>query len=999
MRQFLRDAWYLVTNGTWGASRNATLVIGDKGMTLKTSAIAAALVACCLQSAWASDAGDYGRMIQTSQNIDVLGKDLAGDVTNFHNGATSFGVEDLSLPGNNALRVAIGRSYDVSPGRMGASVPSGTFPVYGVPQTRKYAFGNWDLDVPFVSGTYGASWQIRSTTPLNRCSVIGQQTGSQYGSQRVVGDPASPTQYEAPEVPWRGLVMHVPGEGDQVMLLASLAASHRPTSGGPYHWVTNKDWWVSCLTAVANPGGSGEGFMAIAPDGTKYTFNWMSKRPLEALSNTVSMNEDGVSPPFKTYYTFPYEHIMLPTRVEDRFGNYVTYAYSSDEFARLLSITSSDQRQITLAYNASGFVQSVSDGTRTVQYVYAGNALSQVITPDGSRWTYGFSNLDAMGVSAAAGEENRCQSLPDYVNFNCIGYPQPQVAPAATAYVIHPSGARVDFGFGMHFAPTIPPQQPNPNVWQHIGRWHLGITEKTISGPGVTPAKWYYAFKPNLVETQAQCRAGACPTRVWTDEVSPEFRIQRRMYGLQPLVDEGIQLQELEGYLPNNTTTTTAPTTGQRLTRAYLLNDIDLVEQSTPVTVTTTTVGMPEFYKESDFTYRVGARVGEHPFSILAPATTNEVFWNERRLPVSQRATYVQGASFTWQATQWDALDRATTVSKASSLNPGKTESTQYLDNLGAYVLGMVATRSVNGVVAEETQYDANLLPWKVFSFGRLMQTYTYNADGTLATSSDPRDGGAFDTTVVLSNWKRGTPQLVRFPATPESPGGSTKSAVVANPGWVDSVTDENGFTTSYVHDMGGRLTSITPPSDPGAPQNATTISFVAAGTAKHGLPVGHWQRTVTTGNGVRVTYHDAMWRPVVEESFDASNKAATLSQVVKRYDSDSREVYQSTALRTLSDYNAAMPGTRTYYDALGRVARTEQDSEIGLLVTTRKYLDGFKRETVDARGRSTVESFQAFESPSFDAPIQVDTPEHTRSTIVRDVFGKPTDITRGSTN
>ena len=54
-------------------------------------------------------------------------------------------------------------------------------------------------------------------------------------------------------------------------------------------------------------------------------------------------------------------------------------------------------------------------------------------------------------------------------------------------------------------------------------------------------------------------------------------------------------------------------------------------------------------------------------------------------------------------------------------------------------------------------------------------------------------------------------------------------------------------------------------------------------------MPAGHWQQRILTGNGDRKLYFDALWRPVVEETFDNADIAGTLSQTVTRYDADGR--------------------------------------------------------------------------------------------------------------
>lgn len=54
---------------------------------------------------------EYDRKVKNSQNIGVLGDDLAGDVVNFNNGALMLFATDVSLP-TNALTLTLDRSYN-----------------------------------------------------------------------------------------------------------------------------------------------------------------------------------------------------------------------------------------------------------------------------------------------------------------------------------------------------------------------------------------------------------------------------------------------------------------------------------------------------------------------------------------------------------------------------------------------------------------------------------------------------------------------------------------------------------------------------------------------------------------------------------------------------------------------------------------------------------------------------------------------------------------------
>ncbi|WP_425602269.1 RHS repeat domain-containing protein, partial [Luteimonas aquatica] len=152
------------------------------------------------------------------------------------------------------------------------------------------------------------------------------------------------------------------------------------------------------------------------------------------------------------------------------------------------------------------------------------------------------------------------------------------------------------------------------------------------------------------------------------------------------------------------------------------------------------------------------------------------------------------------------------------------------------------APASCAGQVMSQTDYDAaTALPLRSYAFGKLKQTLTYNADGTVATVKDGNNN-----LTTLSGWKRGIPQSIKHPITPESPTGATESAVVDDNGWIQSTTDENGFVTSYGYDAMGRLTLLDYPDGDSVNWTSTTQSFAPSTATRYGLPAGHWLQTVS---------------------------------------------------------------------------------------------------------------------------------------------------------
>lgn len=269
-----------------------------------------------------SEADEAAARIKMAQTLGPLGPNLFGDTVNMSTGEVTFATTDVSLPGNNGLAVALGRRWTVT-GRS-TEVRNGTLQLAGL-------MGSWDADLPYLKGIFAAStgWQVSGAAPNNRCSG-GFGPPSVTGSLGVWGA----AQY------WRGNTLNVPGSGEQALLLSSTGP--RPTDGQTSVLITEQNWQFRCLPQLANAGAdpqfNGEGFLALAPDGTKYYFDWMTRRaaapsarnnvPIPGQANTVDQ-------------LLRVEVRLYATRVEDRFGNVVNYTWSGD---RLTQIQANDGR-------------------------------------------------------------------------------------------------------------------------------------------------------------------------------------------------------------------------------------------------------------------------------------------------------------------------------------------------------------------------------------------------------------------------------------------------------------------------------------------------------------------------------------------------------------------------------------------------------------------------------------------------------------------------------
>ena len=213
------------------------------------------------------------------------------------------------------------------------------------------------------------------------------------------------------------------------------------------------------------------------------------------------------------------------------------------------------------------------------------------------------------------------------------------------------------------------------------------------------------------------------------------------------------------------------------------------------------------------------------------------------------------------------------------------------------------------------------------------------------------------------------------------------------------SLTEEYGFVTTWEYEAVGRWTTLTP-----AQCNVILQNLVQVPGTWNELASGDWRKTVAGVYSKKTTYMDALWRSVVTQEEDTQNSQATARGSVTRYDSNGRNVFVSYPRNPQTDggldYSAAMPGSTTAYDGLGRVISTIQDSELGPLVTTTEYLSGVQTRVTNPRKFTTTTGYFFMDEPRYDQPVWIVSPEGTQTTISRDVFGSPLSVTRGmSTN
>jgi RHS repeat-associated protein len=714
---------------------------------------------------------------------------------------------------------------------------------------------------------------------------------------------------------------------------------------------------------------------------------------------------------------------LYATRVEDRFGNWVEYSYNHTptQPMRLNQITSSDNRTITLGYNSNGLVSTVTENNRTWNYSYStlpgrksltGLSRTDSLNPgDSWVWTFNLMQLSSTDLAYSVDDgPSQCNSFQGVHGLNVVGVPG--LTDTATGWITHPSGAvgKFEVTQGLVSRNNVPNtclEVTHPDSGavverypDHISRsWALKLKKKEITGPGMAMMDWSYSNgSGGGTRITGSCLSSTCAgTGAISIVTGPLYAENtgynkrewtRYTFGNSYGYNEGKLLKTEKGYVP--AAGGSAEVMESSLT-AYML--------PTASPPTTTAIGTSLRTRGDGFT-------SEHP----RPRNSHAI---ERFDNVGSSAT------FSWSGTGFTAANfyRPTNTTHSSTLGFTRTEALQYHDNLQLWVLGQLKKRTVtaNGQVTvpeEITTFNLNAQPTHFHRFGRLDEIRAYHVEGQLKEINDGLNPQGQNQITMLTSYKRGIPQQVSYADS------SSESAVVNDRGEISSHTDPSGATTSYQYDALGLVKLITYPIGDSTTWFPTTISFQKSTSAAFGLPAGHWRREVKTGNSSAghhraITYYNALWQPVLVDEHETNGSGTTPLTTTQRmvnrtYDPSGRQIKLSFPVRSIANYNQSLDGQYSYFDAIGRITRQGQDSELTAranpLTKAYTYLSDFRTQVADEYGRpQVIYSYQAYDQPTTDWPVLIQAagsvapPNGINTTISRDVYGKPLNVSRSN--
>lgn len=523
----------------------------------KTSALVATVALAFSSQAFAqiTQPAEYAKFVGRS-NVVEASADF-GDQVNLRDGKLVFRATDIELPGIGPT-IRITRSFD----------PNGLGTYFH--ESSGNALGVWEVEIPRIAtitaNPLGAStyspvgWQVAGATTAEknaRCTGFSAPPRVSFPYDAARG-------WDAHEW-WNGYhLVDDTGNTQSVMTRASTSVrSDMPL-------MTTGNWLIGCLSATSN-GEAGEAFLAVAPDGTKYWFDYLVYTDADTLQKPLWSEPSGDfsarAPDAGTPKTDPSlarrmpetdqlerrYAAMLATRVEDRFGNWVTYHYTA---GRLDSIDASDGRHVGLAY-PSGSAATVTVGSgssaRTWSYAVAGEPGDQgdlqqltVTRPDLSTWQYALRWQVSPSMSVADMEESPTCPF-DSVESNPY-VDQVVTSPAGATLTIRATSRR----FGRSYVPrdcfNSRPDIPDSGIMKYPKEWFaFAVTSRTVSGPGMTTATWNYSYAPAVSSWLQDCPTPtSCASTVWTDITRPDGSRQRSIFSNKFDATENKLLREEE---------------------------------------------------------------------------------------------------------------------------------------------------------------------------------------------------------------------------------------------------------------------------------------------------------------------------------------------------------------------------------------------------------------------------------------------------------------------
>lgn len=783
---------------------------------------------------------------------------------------------------------------------------------------------------------------------------------------------------------WNGDNIYIPKLGTSKIIQASV--------NGQLIKKTADNWRITC-TNVSGV----NSFNVTTPDGLKYTFSKL--KLIRGKNIKLKINSGVYDSPVKTKSYYIYHAFMLPSKIEDRFGNNVVFSYGAS--SRVETIASNDGRKITFNYNSNGLISKIYSHTTSTtpesgkawDYSYAdlGNhstfgkvwGLSQVKRPDGKSWFFANYSLAALYGSHARSFDSSFDSC------NMIGLQSGEVI-----RMTHPEGATGKFFFveQQHKRSAVPSLRIGPDPWVRpptdpnqleLVQWDaysicptsFSISKKEIVYPGGSASSWLYKYYGILGYKEGESGVGDLDVGRYYNKLG----LSNIPYSLSTA-----DLKSTEVTSPDGAKKTYHYSSKYGWTENKLLY-VDTYSSNGSLLRRESSVFSPSEQRGVSF-------VSDDLVSRYASRTTKKSVENFH----SNGSTVyeINNNSF-------DIYD-SPLVTELSGPTGTRYIKNEYYHDTTNWVLNLprktfLSNDSTFSSPVKETIYNALSMPYQDKLYGQVLKTYAYHSDGNLFKTTF-NGSNRYE---QFENYYRGKARKITLPCNAtngcNTANGSTANTVVAllevnADGTTKSVTDFNGNKTSYSYNPIGWLTKIDY-ADPKWVDKVISYATVATaddGISGSGVAVGSLRQTITQGNFENMVYHDGLLRPVFTRTRDKAD-AGTISYQRNEYDHENRVTLASFP----SSDSANRLGMATEYDALGRAITQTRTSDNAITRTT--YLAGNKMAMTDPMNNTTTTTFLAYGQPAYNKPTLIEAPSSDDVAIDYNLYDQITSIRQGN--
>lgn len=865
-------------------------------------------------------------------------------------GTVSFSVNDLSVPGN--IGISIKRVHSNSDDR----------------EIINHQFGYWGVDLPYISGDYlEHNYQNKTTTGM----VDGKNCTGNFQTIYITGGQES--YYLSPSTYWSGKRLHIPGVGTEELLIDD-SKKDLYVNGQ----ITKSNFGItSCLSLTNNS----EGVVVTGPDRTTYFF--------DQVVDTKKYIFEGSFP-----FGVKYKRKIYPSKVKDKFGNFVYFKYTSPSSSKLAKIESSEGVIVDFKdIDSDGYTDEISYNGRTIKYIYSSEKfLEKVILADGTYWIYSKELYDSPSEETVKGP----------AIYNGVTYLAGVCSilnPEKIKYVTvkTPYGTSIEYQtrntyFGRtNVDPSVQPFKTYNINNEAFSNFNCisknSLIQKTVSGKGISPLTWTYSYSQNkgkYIELKPGDYGSLANGRV------SGFNITYNSTLPGSVADS------------ENVMTTTVNTPEGKMVYFYNRDYKSLSFSKIVAMDVYDKNGI--MLERKEYYYKKGPKVGNSwyrdpsVFTGMSGWGMQETLDDEYRIYYGKTITKRGTDAFIKEYLSYDIYGKVTEYSEYSNTSDRKKHyRLSYKNSPNNYIVSLpwkeeISQDGINFFTTREILYhdfsNTGLyhdlkIPYEYREFGDwVTRNVAYHSDGNVKRVEFNqkllnKDSGY--TFIEYSGYYRGKPQYVKVPSRYDSDSTISYSQIIDDNGWIKSITDSNGNSKFFEYDKAGRIKLI---KAPGVDDTVISYDF---GSQNYGMTV-----EVTQAKFKNIVSLDALMRPVLDLKYDISDYQGTKSFQKFSYNSDNKIVYQS--FKGNSEYSDV--GIYTEYDVLGRKLKTEVGKERN--ATTFEYLDGNLMKVTNPKGSQTTTRFLSYSAPDNKLPVSINQPESVVTVIDYNLFDNITLVAQG---